>query len=75
VAIAAETAEIARAAMRRLPAPYRQVLVWTQQQHLTLDEIATQRGCSRDAARKLVGRALARLATEFEQLNGGSLGT
>jgi len=75
MAIAAETAEIARAAMLRLPERYREVLDWTQHQHLTLDEIASRTGRSRGAARKLVGRALERLATEFEREGGGALGS
>ena len=45
-------------ALNRLPAHYRQVVLWHHDDDLTFDAIAKRMGVSAEAARKLWGRAL-----------------
>jgi RNA polymerase sigma-70 factor (ECF subfamily) len=61
-ASAAETAEIVRRALGGLPPDYAEVLRLTRIEGLTLAEAATRMGRSREAVKKLAGRALARFA-------------
>lgn len=70
-AIAAETAELAEAALARLPADYREILRLTRRENLAIDEAARRMGRTTDAAKKLLSRALLRMAEEFERLRGG----
>ncbi len=69
-AIAAETAELAELALARLPDDYREVLRLTRREHLGLGETAQRMGRSVDATKKLLSRALLRLAEEFERGRG-----
>ncbi len=61
-ASAAESAEIVRRALARLPPDYAEVLRLTRLEGLTLAEAAVRMGRSREAVKKLAGRALARFA-------------
>lgn len=62
MAIAAETREAARRALQRLPDDYRTVLRLLQEEHLDMDQAAARMGRSREATKKLYGRALSRFA-------------
>lgn len=72
VAIGSELEELARLAVRSLPDDYREVLRLAMEEGLTLKEAARRMGRSHDAAKKLYGRALARLARELRGLRGES---
>ena len=61
-AIGEELRVQAAAALESLPPNYGKVLRLVQVEHLTLREAAERMGCTRDAAKKLYGRALNRLA-------------
>jgi RNA polymerase sigma-70 factor (ECF subfamily) len=67
-AIAAETAELAETALARLPPDYREILRLTRRENLGIDEAARRMGRSPDAAKKLLSRALLRMAEEFERV-------
>ena len=54
--------ERARLAIAQLPPDYREVLHLRQDEHLSLQTAAVRMGRSKEAARKLYARALARLA-------------
>lgn len=62
VAIAGERAEAVRRAMAALPDDHRHVLQLVQVDHLSIEHAAVLMGRSRDAVKKLYGRALSRLA-------------
>jgi len=62
MAIAGETREAAREALERLPEDYRTVLRLLQEEHLDMDQAAARMERSRDATKKLYGRALSRFA-------------
>ena len=62
----AELEEAARRAMAALPADYGEVLRLRQEEHLSLGEAAKRMGRSKEAARKLYSRALARLAERLD---------
>jgi RNA polymerase sigma-70 factor (subfamily 1) len=66
VAIAAETAERVRRAFERLPEHYREVLRLVREERLLLRDVAERMGRSREAVKKLYGRALARFTELFE---------
>jgi RNA polymerase sigma factor (sigma-70 family) len=62
MAIAAETKEAARRALDKLPEDYRTVLRLLQEEQLDMDQAAERLGRSREATKKLYGRALSRFA-------------
>jgi len=70
-AMAGETADRVRRALATLPEDYREVLRLTRFEGLTLAEAAERMGRSREAVKKLNGRALARLARVLTE-DGGS---
>lgn len=70
VAIGIETHALAQHAMRRLPPDYQEILRLARQEHLPLAEAADRMGRSREAAKKLYGRAMARFRIEFRKLGG-----
>jgi RNA polymerase sigma-70 factor (ECF subfamily) len=61
VAAAGETAAAVRRALDALPNDYREILRLTRQNHMSIGEAAQCLGKTRDAAKKLYARALARL--------------
>ncbi len=61
-AVAGELREAASEALVTLPADYREVLRLLQERHLTVEEAAARMGRSREAVKKLYGRALSRFA-------------
>lgn len=67
VAMGAETAEIAERVLAAMRDDDRTVLRLTRHEHLSLDETARRMDRSKDATRKLLGRALARFAERFEK--------
>lgn len=71
-AMDAELATIALRAMAALPPDYREVLRLARIEGLTLAEVADRMGRSREAAKKLYGRALARFTELFEGMAGGA---
>jgi len=66
-AIAAETAARVREAFARLPEHYQQVLRLVREERLPLREVAERMGRSREAAKKLYGRALSRFTEVLEK--------
>jgi RNA polymerase sigma-70 factor (subfamily 1) len=70
VAVGDEVQEIARRAMNTLPEDYRQVLRLAREQGLSLREAAACMGRSREATKKLYGRALSRFTEEFQRRGG-----
>ena len=70
LAIAAELAELARRAMASLRPDDREILRLTREEQLTLREAAERMGRSREAAKKLYGRALTRFADALNELRG-----
>jgi RNA polymerase sigma factor (sigma-70 family) len=71
VAMSAERNETVRDAMEMLPDDYREVLSLVFEQHLTLGEAGQRMGRSREAMKKLHGRALCRFKEVFQQLQEG----
>ena len=69
-AIASELAELARLATEVLTDDQREVLRLVREERLPLREVAQRLDRSYDAAKRLHGRALLRLAEEFERLGG-----
>ena len=69
-AIGAETAEQVRQALETLPEDYREVLRLTREECLTLREAAVRMGRSREAAKKLYGRALLRFKKALDEIRG-----
>lgn len=67
-AIQREEGELTREAMSRLPDPYRRVLKLTLLQGMTMREAAERMGRSREAVKKLYGRAVVRLKTVYEEV-------
>lgn len=74
VAMGDELKQLARRAMAELPEDYRLVLLLAKEQQLTMREIAQHMGRSRDAVKKLYGRALYRYTEDFDRLWGGADG-
>lgn len=70
VAVGEELQGIARRAMNALPGDYRQVLKLTREQGMSLREVAACMGRSREATKKLYGRALSRFTEEFQRRGG-----
>ena len=54
--------------MAALPADYREILRLCREEGLTLREAAERMGRSREAAKKLYGRALVRFSTELSRV-------
>jgi RNA polymerase sigma-70 factor (ECF subfamily) len=69
-AIASELAELARLAMEALTDDQREVLRLVREERMPLREVAQRLDRSYEAAKRLHGRALLRLAEEFERLGG-----
>jgi len=69
-AIGAEAAEQVRQALETLPEDYREVLRLTREECLTLREAAARMGRSREAAKKLYGRALLRFKKALDEIRG-----
>jgi RNA polymerase sigma-70 factor (ECF subfamily) len=69
-AIAAEVGERIREALDSLPDDYRRIIRLTRQDGLSLREAAAYMGRSREAAKKLYGRAFCRFKEAFDGLNG-----
>ena len=67
-AIQREEVELTREAMSRLPDQFRQVLKLTLLQGMTMREAAERMGRSREAVKKLYGRAVVRLKTVYEEV-------
>lgn len=70
VAMSAERIERVRRAMSTLPEDYREVLALALEQGLLLREVAERMGRSREAIKKLYGRALCRLREVCGPLEG-----
>lgn len=70
VTVAAETLARARRALTRLPEDYREALILTWEEKLSLAEAAERMGRSREAFRKLVGRAICRFREAYDSLDG-----
>ena len=73
-AIGVELKELARRAIESLSPDYREILRLTREERLTLREAAEHMGRSREATKKLYARALAKVTSEFERLQGGGDG-
>ena len=69
-AIGIETEELINRAMETLSADHRQILQLALKQRLPLREAAERMDRSREAAKKLYGRALSRFTDELERLRG-----
>jgi RNA polymerase sigma-70 factor (ECF subfamily) len=69
-AIGSELAELALQAMAELPDDHREVLQMGYVEHLDLEDIAKRMGRSREAVRKLYGRALLAFTEKFKSLRG-----
>jgi RNA polymerase sigma-70 factor (ECF subfamily) len=74
VAMATELKELARRAMGTLPEDYREVLRLAREEQRPLREVAERMDRSRDAVKKLYGRALFRFTEIFDKLRGGGHG-
>ena len=66
VAMAREDAARVQEALQALPADYRAVLSLAHEHHLALREVADRMGRSREAVKKLYGRALCRFKKVYE---------
>jgi RNA polymerase sigma-70 factor (subfamily 1) len=71
VAMAGELADLACRARDSLPAAHREILRLTREDGLTLGEAAECMGRSREAAKKLYGRALIGFKRALDRLRGG----
>ena len=69
--VGAEQKEMARQAFASLPDDYQEVLRLTREERLTLRQAAERMGRSREATKKLYGRAAARYAHVFAGMRGG----
>ena len=69
-AIAAERAAQVREAMAALPPDYREILRLVKEECLTMRAAGERMGRSREAAKKLYGRALLRLTDVFRERGG-----
>jgi RNA polymerase sigma-70 factor (ECF subfamily) len=74
VAATAELRERARRAREQLPEDYAEILRLTFDEGLTLGEAGERMGRSREAAKKLYGRALCRFKEVYQSLGGGGDG-
>ncbi len=66
-AIAAETAERVQRALATLPPHYQRVLRLAREDGLSLGEVAERTGRSREAVKKVYGRALCKFKEAFEE--------
>jgi RNA polymerase sigma-70 factor (ECF subfamily) len=73
-ALRAEAERLAREAMATLPRDYREVLRLCREEGLTLGQAGERLARSREATKKLYGRAIARFTKVFRQLHGGDRG-
>ncbi len=71
VAIAGELADLASRARERLSDDHREVLRLVSEEGLSLAEVAERLGKSREAVKKLYGRAVVGFRREFDRLRGG----
>lgn len=71
-AIQREDLDLTRKALARLPEQYRQVLQLTRLEGMTMREAAERMGRSREAVKKLYGRAVVKLRTVFEEMRSES---
>ena len=69
-AVASELADLAQRALRGLPPDFQEILRLVREEDLTLREAGSRMGRSRDAAKRLYGRALSAFTEEFERLQG-----
>jgi RNA polymerase sigma-70 factor (subfamily 1) len=72
VASAKELARLARQAMQALPPDYREVLRLAREEQLRLADVAVRMNRTREAVKKLYGRALTRFTEEFERRGGST---
>lgn len=70
-AIAAETKDLVEKALQQLPPDYRDVLRLCREEGLSLREVGERIGRSREAAKKLHGRAMVQFIESFERLRRG----
>ncbi len=66
----AELTELAGDALNALSGPYQDVIRMALEEGLTLREVAARMGRTRDAVKKLYGRAVTRLTKEFHDRKG-----
>ena len=71
VAIASELRNLAQEAVSRLRPDYREVLGLVREEQLTLREVAHRMGRSREAVKKLYGRALFQFTEIFDEMRDG----
>ena len=71
VAIRSEESENVRRAMEAISEDHREVLRLAMEEGLTLRQIAARMGRSREAVKKLYGRALGRFTEEYGRVAGG----
>jgi len=74
VAVGAELADLAARALSSLPADYQEVFRLARHEGLTLREVADRMGRTREATKKLYGRALSRFTEELQRLRGETVG-
>jgi RNA polymerase sigma-70 factor (ECF subfamily) len=72
IAMAGELSDFASRARDSLPADHREVLRLTREDGLTIEEAAGRMGRSREAAKKLYGRAVLNFKRAFDRLKGDS---
>jgi RNA polymerase sigma factor (sigma-70 family) len=72
VVIGAELADLARRAAAALPEDYRTILRLAREEGLSLGEAAERMRRSREAVKKLYGRALCRFRKVFDRMRGES---
>jgi len=70
IAVGAEMQALAQSALKRLAPDYREMLRLTRYEHLTVADAGARMGRSKEAAKKLYARALARFHQEYERLGG-----
>jgi RNA polymerase sigma-70 factor (subfamily 1) len=69
-AIGAELEDLTKRAMAKLSEDYREVLILTRTERLTLREVAQRMGRSREAVKKLYGRALREFSETLNRMRG-----
>ncbi len=70
-AIGSETEELAEKALEQLPHDYQKVLRLCREEGVSLREVGERMGRSREAAKKLHGRAMVQFIKHFEKLRKG----
>jgi RNA polymerase sigma-70 factor (ECF subfamily) len=71
LAAGSELREQIEAALAELPEDHRRILRLTREEHLTLAEAAARMGRTREAAKKLHGRAMVRFGEALTAIRGG----